>query len=470
MRDNPTAGPCRLRFRPGLAAALLAALTAAALASCAPEPRKLSSPMQVPESFSDSGGRQVPDRWWTAFGDRGLSSLIEMALGGNFDLKAAWQRLREARAVADRESATLFPDLDAFSDAEIRRSESGSDELLRIGLASSYEVDLWGRIRAGVQADRFRARASLADYRSAALTLSAEVTRAWFRLAAARSRMELLQRQIEANRKVLSLIEARFRTGQTRMVDILRQRQLVEATRQQKRSEESRIRVLEHQLAVLAGRTPQSDVRYEAGSLPEPPPLPETGLPTDLVRRRPDVRRAYNRLRAADRDWAAAVSNRYPRLTLTGSLSTASSGAGSLFEEWARSFASELVAPLLDAGRREAEADRTEAVRRQRLFEYGQAILTAFREVEDALVQEKKQLEQIRHLKEQVRLGRQSYERLKIEYFNGVSDYIDVLTALTDVQRLRQELISARLALLEFRIGLYRALAGGFETPREAQK
>ncbi len=105
----------------------------------------------------------------------------------------------------------------------------------------------------------------------------------------------------------------------------------------------------------------------------------------------------------------------------------------------------------------------------QRLYEFGQTILTAFREVEDALIQEKKQLQRIRSLEEQVRLAKETYERLKYEYFNGAGDYIDVLAALTDEQRLRRDLLSARLALLEFRIALYRALAGGFKTSREAE-
>ncbi len=111
--------------------------------------------------------------------------------------------------------------------------------------------------------------------------------------------------------------------------------------------------------------------------------------------------------------------------------------------------------------------NRNKAVKNERLFEYGQAVLTAFQEVEDALIQEKKQVERIHSLEAQVGLVRQTYEQLRIEYLNGISDYLDVLTALTNEQRLRRELISANLGLLEFRVALYRALAGGFETGRE---
>ena len=411
----------------------------------------------------------MPDQWWRAFDDAPLNQHVDEALGSNLDLKVAWQRLREARSVVDRESASLFPDLEATVDAEARRgSERGADtEQLQLGLRSSYEVDLWGRIRSRVDASRFRLRASAADYQTAALSLSAEVTRSWYRLLEARSQLDLINDQIQTNRDVLRLIEARFGRGQTQSVDVLRQRQLLESTREQKLSIESRIQVLEHQLAVLLGQPPRSAVEQGQRALPDLPPLPETGLPVELVQRRPDVRRAYNRLKAADADLAAAVSNQYPRLTLNASLSTREDEASDLFDNWASAFAGNLVAPLIDAGQRDAEVERSRSVRQQRLFEYGQTILTAFREVEDALIQEKKQRRRIESLEEQLRLANATYKQLRLEYFNGVTDYIDVLNTLTDRQELRRNLLSAELELLEFRIALYRALAGGFDTGRD---
>jgi outer membrane protein TolC len=105
-------------------------------------------------------------------------------------------------------------------------------------------------------------------------------------------------------------------------------------------------------------------------------------------------------------------------------------------------------------------------VRKQRLYEYGRAILASFREVEDALIQERKQLEQVRSLTRQVRLAKRSYRQLRIQYLNGVSDFIDVLTALDDLQQLRRDLLAAKLQRLEFRMALYRALAGGFDPER----
>ena len=458
-----------------------------ALVACAPHTSDLELPVEPPPAFSAAGTVEAPSRWWTAFEDPTLERLMDRALASNLDLAAVWQRLREAQAVVDRAESDLFPDLDGDLEGRVERfpfetqtfDSSGEEELqdrtgrneqLRLTFSATYEVDLWGRLRSRIEAERYRARASLADYHTAALSLSAEVARTWFQLVEAHQQVALLEAQVETNEKVLRLLENRFGSGQIRGVDVLRQRQLVESTREQRLSAEARLGVLEHLLAVLLGQPPQQGLDALADELPPLPPLPRAGIPMELVRRRPDVKSAFLRLRAADRDLAAAVANRYPRLTLDASLATEASSDSTPFEDWPRSLAAGLLAPLFRAGELAAQVDRTEAVRQRTLYEYGQATLLAFREVEDALVQEAKQRQRVESLERQVRLTTLAYEQLRLQFFNGLSDYIDVLTALTEAQRVRRDLTAARRELLEFRIALYRALAGGLETPRETEE
>jgi NodT family efflux transporter outer membrane factor (OMF) lipoprotein len=431
--------------------------------------QEASAPVEPPSQFSRSGTQDVPDEWWTVFDNARLNALVDSATAANFTLRTAWQRLQAAEAVVDRASGPLYPDLQAEGGVERR---GGTDpaveegETFSLGLSSAYEIDLWGRLRSRVEAERFRAEATRAAYQTAALSVSAEVVRTWYRLAETRSQLALIDRQVETNTTVLTLIENRFEAGQVRSVDVLRQRQLVESTRERRTVVEERAEVLKNRLAVLLGRPPQAGVPAAPDSLPALPPLPETGVPVDLVQRRPDVQTAFNRLRAADRELAAAISDQYPRLTLTASASTVANRAGDLFETWAYSFAGNLLAPIFRGGELRAEVDRTEAVRTQRLYEYGQTILVAFREVEDALVREQKQREQLRQLRTQVRLARRSYEQLRVQYLNGTADYLDVLTALDEVQQLRRDRLAARLTLVEDRIALYRALAGAVDTGR----
>ncbi|MBD3290904.1 efflux transporter outer membrane subunit [candidate division KSB1 bacterium] len=449
---------------------LFAGLVMAIFAGCGSRTMRVSLPLDSPERFSQSGAQEMPDEWWTAFGDTALDRLVGQALQSNFSLESAWQRFREAQAIADREAAGLFPNIASFFDGEVRRPEFRNTQQFQLGLTADYELDLWGRIRASIDAEQFRASATLADYLAAALSLSAEIVRTWYRVIEARNQLWLVEQQIETNEKVLQSLKTRFGSGQIRGVDILRQQELLEATREQKIVAESRIAVVQHQLAVLLGRSPWEEIDSARVRLPQLPLLPETGVPMELVRRRPDVQSAFRELKAADSDLAAAISNQYPRLTLSASVSTYSENASNLFEEWARSFTGSLLAPLFYGGRLSAEVDRTEAVKNQLLYEYGQTILTAFQEVEDALILEQKQVERIRSLEQQLGFARQTYEQLRIEYFNGFADYLDVLTALTDQQQLQRDVLAAHLTLLEYRIALYRALAGGIETGRDVER
>lgn len=441
------------------------------MAGCGTQ-KEIDAPVEMPDTFSESGTQLVPDRWWTSFDDERLNTAIDTAMQSNFNLLTIWERLRAARAVADRESSALFPDLEASATGEVNRFSDRSEdtEQIQLGLSSVYEIDLWGRIQSSIDAEQYRARATLLDYETAALTLSSEIARTWYRLADAQNQLQLIEEQIETNMTVLQLIKNRFAIGQVQSVDVLRQQQLVEATREQKKYAEARKQVLRHQLAVLLGKTPQMGLQYRPAGLPALSPLPDAGIPTDLVRRRPDVQSAYASLLAADRDLAAAISNQFPRLTLSASATTAADNAGSLFEDWALSFAGNLLAPIFYGSQLRSEVNRNEAVKQQRLYEYGQTILTSFREVEDALVQEKMQGQSIQSLERQVELATQAYEQLRVQYLNGSGNYLDVLTALDGIQQLRRDLLSARLTLVEYRIALYRALAGSFETEMMAEE
>ncbi|QDU37758.1 Cation efflux system protein CusC precursor [Maioricimonas rarisocia] len=421
--------------------------------------------------FSSSGEVPAPDRWWTTFNNWDLNRQIEYSLGENLTLASALQRLRAAAALARREESDLLPDLNGVSNAEgTFRSFGPDDGLFSLGLDASYQVDLWGQIESRVEAEWLRASATREDYHAIALTLSAEIARAWFSLIEAHAQLELLDEQLETNLLGLKLQETRFRGGDERVgsADVLRQRQLVESTREQMVIARSRVDVLEHRLAVLEGRPPQ-DATYDVGSsLPALQPLPSTGLPSGLVHRRPDVRRDYLALLAADRDLAAAITDRYPRLDLGGSLTTLATRSTNLLQDWVFVIAGQVFAPILDGGQRQAEIDRTDAVLRQLIADYGQTVLVAFSEVEDALALEYYQSQRVESLQKQYDLARQASKELRDRYFGfgeeiGETEYLDVLTATTTEQRLQRDILSARLNLILTRISLYLALAGGFD-------
>jgi NodT family efflux transporter outer membrane factor (OMF) lipoprotein len=331
------------------------------------------------------------------------------------------------------------------------------------GLEVGYEVDLWGRIDSLVEAEQLRGRAAEEAYHAAALSLSAQVTIAWLQFVEALRQKDLLTQQIETNQKILKILEARFSSGLIGSADVLRQRQLIESTREQLYVVESTIGLQWHQLQLLKGKAPQESPVVTEVELPGLPPLPQTGLPSDLVRRRPDLRQAFYELEALDADLAAAVANQYPRLNLSASISTSAESPENLFDTWVASVAGQIVAPLFDGGQRRAEVDRRKALLREGAANYMQTTLEAFGEVEDALLREAQQNRILKSLERQLTLNKMTYKQLRVQYINGASDYLSVLINLIEGQRLQRDLLVAKRELLEIRVALYRSLAGGIE-------
>ena len=342
------------------------ALLVLALGGCAPTQVARDLPLlDAPPPLSESGQAPVADQWWTAFGDPALNARIAEAMGHNYTLESALQRVAAARAVADREASDLFPDLNGIMGFDSDFGPGENQTRYAWGLDASYQVDLWGEIDSRVHARQLAADATWWEYQTIALSLSAEIARTWFSLIEANAQYDLLQEQIKTNRTGLQLQESRFGLGLIRSADVLRQRQLLESTLEQSVVAELQIEVLEHQLAVLLGEMPQS-ATYQTGSvLPQLPPVPMAGLPLELIQRRPDVRRDFLAFEAADQDLASAISAQYPRLNLSGALINSAENPEDLLKDWFASLGGQLIAPLLDGGQRRAQVDLACAVKQQ---------------------------------------------------------------------------------------------------------
>jgi len=440
------------------------------ITSCTPKLSPIDVPIEEPQEFSISGGEPISEEWWTSFDDPILDSLVATGLQENLSLTGSLYAYQAALATVQREKSFLFPQIQGAAGVAANRPQTSfsEDTEYRTGLSASYELDLWGRIRAGIQAEEFTAAAFFQDYQAAAMTISAEIANTWYRLLTARRQLELLNEQIQTNEDIVKLIRARFAGGQIRAVDILRQEQLLESTRSQKILYETDLEILENRLAVLLGRPPQNITGFEDGILPSLPPLPATGLPLELIRRRPDVQRDYNLLLAADREMAFAVRSKLPVISLEATGQFRAGNFDNLFENWAYTLAGNLLTPIFYGGRLSAEVRRTEAVKNQRLYDYGQTVLLAFQEVENALLREQKQQERLIVLERQLDLAQKTSKQLRIEFLNGMSNYLDVLLALDEQQQLEREMLEIIQEQLEIRIGLYRALAGAFELPDES--
>ena len=440
------------------------------VASCAPfKPQERQSPEgELPHFFSLYTSESEPEaRWWEEFNDPDLNVLITEALSDNLTLKEAWSRLVQTRALAVQAGAALYPDLTGTAEADYarQRSDNGSrktisNEDYSLGVISSYELDLWGRIRAGRESALLEVTAAREDLNTAAMTLAAEVANRWVNIISQRMQKRLLERQLQTNLTLLELIELRFRMSMVSAVDVYQQKQVVEDIMAEIPLVEAEEQVLRHELALLLGKPPGTSLKISREDLLEPAEIPATGLPADLLSSRPDLRRAGMRLQAADWQVAAARANRLPAIRLTAGAQYGKGDMDVLFNNWLLSLAGNLTAPIFDGGRRASEVDRRKALVDENLSAYRKAVLTAIKEVEDALVVEAKQREHIRALENVVLSARKALEEAGIRYRNGLTDYLPVLTQLLAVQGLERNLIRQQATLLNARVSLYRSLGG----------
>ena len=423
--------------------------------------------IELPGGFSRSGSAEPQAKWWLAFEDEGLNVLVEQSLRDNFSLKSSWARLTQADALYSRSRAGLLPSLSSEASAShsLDRTDGTSvkSDGLVLGLSASYELDLWGRMDSEIEAARLDMEASGADLDAAAMSLAAEVAKTWYMLIRQTASLELYDQQIQTSSKALELITLQFRTGQVPLADVLQQRQLIETRQGEKMLLLSEKGQTENSLSILLGQVPGPHSRQIPAQVVDLPELPATGIPAQLIRSRPDIRSSFLALQAADQRLAAAVADQYPSLSLSASLETINSSAYSLFTDFFSSVMAGVAAPLFDGGLREAEVRRTRGAAEQSLHDYGQAVLTAVGEVEDALLIEEQQQQYIKSLQGQLDLAGQTLEQVKERYLKGVENYQRVLSAQTSLQSLQQTMISARLELFLNRVQLCRALGTGWD-------
>ena len=422
-------------------------------------------------------GRLEPD-WWADFGDDGLAATIETALARNLDLRAAAARLDQAAADARVASAALRPTVRApYSGSQRKQNFIGfpipgaEDRVLStvftnhgVSLETTWEIDVWGKLRAGEQAALADLQRSAADLRGARLSLAGQTAKAWFAIAEAQQQVRLSEATVRSLGESVALVQDRFESGIRPALD-LRQAMLnlsnAEAGLAQRRRQ---LDASTRQIEVLLARYAGGDVAPPA-DLPDMPPAAPAGVPADLVARRPDLAAAERQVAASEARLRVARRELLPNITLTGSAGTATDGLRSLlngdFSVW--SLVANVVAPLWRGGRLRAQIDRAEARVAEVLASYVNTALVAFSEVETALAAEEHLAARVVHLTTSVEQALAA-ERLAGErYRTGLDTYITVLDSQRSAFQAQSELIAVRRLRLENRVDLYLALGGGFE-------
>ncbi|WP_234994864.1 efflux transporter outer membrane subunit [Microbulbifer donghaiensis] len=446
------------------------------LSACASQtlpPDLAQESLGLPDRFRASGSGAVEIRWWRSFSDPQMDQLVQLALRDNPDLQATLWRLEQAAAAAKGARSGFWPRLTAgLENTEQRRSSSGDFDFSGSEnegnswsgrLAASYEIDLWGRVRAGARAAEAGRLAEEQNLQTAALSLAAEVSVAWLQLREQWGQRDLLRQQLDTNRKTLRVLELRFGRGVTVAADVLQQRQLVQQSEQELQQVEFNIETLKVQLAALLGVAEQAleGQLQVVADMPNLPALPDTGVPAQLLLRRPDVQRAQRDLLQgyylADQAWA----ERLPVISLSAIASGGGSSISAITKDWLLTITAAAEGVIFDGGQLAAAQDQQEAVLQERWALYRNTVMQALSEVEQALISERAVKDRLVHLRERERLSDLILVRQRRAYARGSLDFLNVLAATNEQQSLAREILSARRELIENRVALYRALSGG---------
>ncbi len=457
---------------------ILLAIIAITISGCTLHKSTLKdAQLTVPSSYSTQAENvaDLSGRWWEQFEDDTLNNLIETAFSSNLEISQAYERLQQSLAGARIANAPrgLNANLEG-SGGRVRQSSTLGivrQESYSLSAAAAYELDLWGKLKSTSSAARIDALASEENLKALYISISAQITDLYYLAVEQRAQLDLSDKTIASFKDTADHVERRYNEGLVPALDVYQSRQNLASAKAQRPLFESRLAVTLNSISVLTGNFPDKEIGGSSDTLINAPIYNE-GIPSQLLTERPDIRAAYLKLEASDKRIAAAIADRFPSFNIAGSYGGTSDTIGSVLDSpnifW--NILLKTAQPLLDGGRRKAEMERTKSVFREKLAAYHQAVLNAYKEVEDSLAKSRASGERIIMLGDTVSASENSYRIALDNYMQGLTDYLPVLTEQLRHFTAKSNLLTAKRQLISDRIQLARALGGGWTNQIETNQ
>jgi multidrug efflux system outer membrane protein len=427
--------------------------------------------------------------WWQSFDDPLLNAVIAQALSSNLDEKIALARIREERAYLVISRAGLFPSVGTYGSYTRQRYSANTpfgefpqtvprdEDIYEAGFDASWELDVFGGIRRGVEASRAELAASIENSRDVRVTLLAEAARDYVAVRALERRLQIARANLRDQNDSLKLAQTRFEQGFAPELDVFQARSLLETTQAQVPELESELAQTVHRIDVLLGREPDA-LQAQLSDMAPIPGIADpdaiavripSGLPSDLLRRRPDIRAAEREIAAATARVGVATADLYPKFSITGTAGLESISTSNFFFGTSRMWqvGPSMTWPIFEGGRIRAYIEVRNAQEEQALLTYRKTVLIALAEVEDALVAYAK--EGIRH--QALAASTEDFKRSQLlaldRYEEGYANYLDVLEAQRSLYVAQDSLAQSDQQIIDDLIAIYKALGGGWETDAE---
>jgi outer membrane protein, multidrug efflux system len=463
-------------------------------AGCTVGPNYQKPDLPVPAGWQEAQQKGVDARsadlarWWSTFNDPLLNSLVERGVRSNLDLRLAEARIREARASRIVTASGAWPTLNVSGSYTRNRSSangvavpgegtvivpSGGANLdqnfYQSGFDANWEIDVFGRVRRSVEAADATVEATVEDRRDVLVTLLGEVARNYIDVRGFQRQLAVARDNLKTQQDTLELTQVRFQAGLASDLDVAQQEAQLNTTASQIPTLESSLKQAAYALDVLLALQPGAlwgEVVKET-EIPTLPPEVLVGLPSDLLRRRPDIRRAERQLAAATAQVGAAMADLFPRFSLTGIAGLQSVSASDWLSRGSRfwSIGPTISWPVFDAGRIRATIEIRNAQQEQALTQYEKSILSAFQDVETALVNYANEQVRYRSLTDAVVANRRAVTMANELYIRGLNDFLNVLDTQRSLYVTESALTQSQAMMATNLVALYKALGGGWETP-----
>jgi len=447
-------------------------------------PPEVSAPKKWSASLAGGLSAEAMDpekmaNWWSTLNDPTLTSLIERAVADNLDLRQAQARVREARARRGISQARRFPTIGAGGSANVARSseETGSGterDLYAAGFDAGWELDVFGGVRRSVEAAGATLEASKEGLHDVMVSLLAEVALNYVEVRSFQTRLSIAEANQKAQEETYGITQARYESGLTSDLDVEQARYNLEGTRSKIPPLQIGLEQARNRLAVLLGQNPGTlkEELTERKDIPITPLDVAVGVPAEVLRRRPDVRKAEKELAAQSAQVGVATAELYPKFMLTGSIGLEALSLGNLFSTGSRTYG---IGPsflwnIFDGGRIRQNIKVQSALQEQALLSYEASLLTALEDVENALTAYAKEQTRRQSLAEASRAAQRAVELAQNQYTSGLIDFQTVLDAQRALLSLQDQLAQSKGAVTSNLIRLYKALGGGWTSLEPASE
>jgi NodT family efflux transporter outer membrane factor (OMF) lipoprotein len=401
--------------------------------------------------------------WWYVFNDNKLNNLIEMSFRENFDIKSAIKRLEQANITFKQSSSSNYPNVNlnastTLTKSDTQKSGESSVDSYALGLTLSYEIDLFNKIKSAEKSAEFSYLTTKENLKTLLLSLSAQIAENYFAIISINEKIKITEDQLNTNEAILKVLVERYKNSSVSITDVLKQKQNIENIKDSLTALKLNRQIYFNKLKILTGGNEVADLGIDNTLMLKPINFDEINF--DVVMNRPDVLSKYYQIESAAWDVSAAKANRLPSLTLSSSFTYSSTEINTIFENWSLNLIANLLVPVFDAGKRKLEVEKTKKILEEKIFDYKNTLLTAYSEISDSVITEKKYYESVDYIKNEISLISEILTKQRERYLSGDTDFSIYLNDQISLYTKKKELVDLKYNIIKNRIAFYKSIGG----------